>query len=230
MPARAPVGKAHATATARFTSAAQRSGQLRPALATANTNAGEPCQHLNVLPLEGACKCKWLSSTSILVWGARHDSCPAPFPTTLSANCVCDVERPLLLLAGVVKSYRGDLDALDTTLGQQDWQIPAVHGEGAENTQGPMTHADAAGGQYCVSLCICPSQLSSGRNNPPSVSAISCLSRLPASHALASFPAKLLLSLCHAAERKGVPHAATAGRLLWSPGAVGSRRAPRHLL
>ena len=149
--ARAPAGKAHADAAARFTSAAQRSGQLRPALAAANTNAGEPCQHLDVLPLEGACKCESLLSTSILVWGAPHDSCPAPCPTTLySATHACDVDRPLLLLAGMVRGVRGDLDATDTITGQQDWQIPAVHGEGAENSQGPMTHTDAAGGQYQV--------------------------------------------------------------------------------
>ena len=44
VPARAPARKAHAGAAARFTSAAQRSGQLRPALVTADTNAGDPCR------------------------------------------------------------------------------------------------------------------------------------------------------------------------------------------
>ena len=44
VPARPPVGKAHSGAAARFTCAAQRSGQLRPALVTADTNAGVPCR------------------------------------------------------------------------------------------------------------------------------------------------------------------------------------------
>ena len=59
----------------------------------------------------------------------------------------------------MVKGCRGDLGAADTTSGQHDWQIPAVHGEGAENSQGLETHAAAAGGQYQVILCICPTQI-----------------------------------------------------------------------
>ena len=42
--ARAPAGKAHADAAAPFISSAHHSGQLRPALVTADTNAGEPCR------------------------------------------------------------------------------------------------------------------------------------------------------------------------------------------
>ena len=58
-----------------------------------------------------------------------------------------------------MKGYRGDLDVTGTAMGQQDWQIPAVHGEGAENSQGLQNHADAAGGQYQVNLCICPTKI-----------------------------------------------------------------------
>ena len=155
-PARAPVGKVHADATARIASATQRSGQLRPALATADINAGEPCRCLHALPPEGACNS--LGGSPLFHHHASSEQqgrcCPANLPNAvLSAHTSCDAERAISLLAGAVKDYRGDLNAIGTTSGQQGWQIRAVHGEG------PETHADAAGASYHVTSCIKPTQI-----------------------------------------------------------------------
>ena len=180
VPARAPVGKAHAGAAARFTSSG--SGQFRPALVIADTNAGSPVTDSMGCPK----RClQWLG------W---------PFPVRMflkpcSLQTSCDAERAIALLAGMAKGCRGDVDATDTTLGQQDWQIPAVHVEGAENSQGLETHAAAAGGQYQVILCICPTQIQF-RETFCVVSAIRSPNWLLASHALEPFPGVTLPLPC----------------------------------